>query len=147
MTLSTHQDKLLQTSAALETLGRTSAVLLKLLPNKFTTSSSKTWVKQQKQWRSQLRLQKSYQFQVRKTNPQQASCTCLSDHYNLSFSYVDERLQKPSRLGEAWVCLKLDLGSQEVLDGSSATKSRRTNNEFPSSRFWPQLLLVKLAST
>jgi len=40
------------------------------------------------QGRPQLRLQKSYQFQVPKTNPKLAPCTCSLGHDNLSLSVL-----------------------------------------------------------
>ena len=48
------------------------------------------------QGRPQPRLQKSYQFQVPKTNPKLAPCTCLFWSWqSFPFCYVDE-------LGDAW---------------------------------------------
>jgi hypothetical protein len=43
------------------------------------------------QGRPQLRLQKSYQFQVPKTNPRLAPCTCLSWSQSFLFCSVNER--------------------------------------------------------
>ena len=43
------------------------------------TDQEANWYQEmEQQGRPQLRLQKSYQFQVPKTNPKLAPCTCLS---------------------------------------------------------------------